>query len=223
MVDFGHSRGRSHRLLRFVVAGLIIAIVALGWVGYMTLQDLVRTRDELSAANASLSAANAAVDSTEADLASESEARAAADSKVSELTTQVTQMQSALSHQADCTKQLADEIAELKRVSELQQANFARFAEKSKWATANAARDKALNNALSDYLKAYQAAFDKKYAAANSWIAAGNAQVSVANTNLAVIQGEIKAGNSATKIIADALTALTPRIAATQATCSAPG
>jgi DNA repair exonuclease SbcCD ATPase subunit len=223
MVDFRHSPERPHRHLRFIVAGLIIAIAALAWVGYATLQDLARARDDLSTANASLNAANAALVTTEADLASETEAHAAADRKVEELASQVTQMQSALSHQADCTRQLADEIAELNRVSELQQVNFGRFAETSRWAAANAARDKALNNALSDYLKAYQAAFDKKYAAANSWIAAGNKQVSIANTNLADILGEIKAGNSASKIIGDALTALTPRIVATQTTCSSPG
>lgn len=219
MVEFGHAREGPRRLLRLIIAGLLVAIAVLVLVGYAMLQDVARTRDDLSAANASLSAAKAAIVTTEADLASETEAHAAADAKVSELTTQ---LQGALSGQADCTKQIADEIAELNRVTELQQANFGRFAERSEWVAANAARDKALNIALSDYLKAYQAAFDKKYATANSWIAAGNKQVSVANTNLAVIQAEIKASNSASKVIADALTALTPRIAATQTACSAP-
>lgn len=220
LVDFRHADEGPRRRLRFFIAGLVIVIAALAVVGFLALQDLARTRDDLSTANASLNAANAALVTTEADLASETEAHATADSKVAELTTQ---LQGALSRQTDCSKQLADEIAELTRISELQQANFGRFADKSEWAAANAARDRALNNALSDYLKAYQAAFDKKYATANSLIVAGNKQVSIANTNLAAIQAEIKAGNSATKVIGDALTALTPQIAATQTTCSAPG
>lgn len=199
-----------------IVAGLVVAIAALGWVSYSTLQDLTRARDDLSSANASLV-------TTRASLTSETSAHADANSKVLDLTGQVTQLNGVLVKQADCASQLAAEIAELNRISDLQGQNYSQFAEKSKWAAANVARNKALNNALSDYFKAYQAAFAKQYGSANDWIATGNKQVSVANTKLALMQDQVKAGNSATKTVGDALAALVATVAATQTACSAPG
>lgn len=221
MVDFGRGRFRDRPglLLPVVFLGLIIAIAALGLVGYATLQDASRARDELNAASAALSQANASLASTQEALVTEEAASAAAKAQVIDLTRRVNELDAALSHQTECTTQLSDQTAELARISELQRQNVNRYAENSAWTTANAARDKALNNALNDYFKAYQAAFKGQKPSANSWIAAGNKEVSVANTKLAVIQAEIKAGNTASKTIGDALTALTASVAATKATC----
>ena len=216
MVDFRHPRERRGFLVPVIVAGLVVALVALGWVSYATLQDLARARDDLNAANVSLV-------TTRASLTSETSAHADASNQVTDLTGQVTQLKSTLSNQANCTTQLLNEVSELNRISDLQRQNYNRFAEKSKWAGANVARNTALNNALNDYFKAYKAAFGKQYASANSWIATGNKQVSVANAKLSVMQGEVTAGNAATKTIGDALTALISSVAATQATCSAAG
>ncbi len=220
MVQFSYERRRPGLLVPLIFLGLVIAIVALGVVGYTTLQDVSRARDEFYTASVALSEANASVASTEAALASATAAAAEAKSQAIDLTRRVNDLDAALSHQTECTTQLATQTAELARITDLQRQNVNRYADNSTWATANAARDKALNNALSDFFKAYQAAFKGQKASANSWISAANKEVSVANSKLAVIQGEIKAGNAQTKTISDALTALSTSVAATKATCS---
>jgi septal ring factor EnvC (AmiA/AmiB activator) len=216
MVDFGRFRDGAGPLVKFVLVLLVVAIVALGWLGYSTLRDLTATRDELSAANDSLASTQASLATSQASVASQTSALADANKRVADLTTQ-------LQGAASCYMQLVDEIAELERISGLQRDNFGRFDDKSKWGAANIARDKALTLALSDYYNAYQAAFDGQDATANSWIKAGNTQVGLANAKQATMKSEIAASNTASRAIEDALTALDTVVTATKTACQAPG
>ena len=214
MVDFRHPREMPGYLLPAVIAGLVIAILALGWVTYTTLQDLDRARADLSTAAATLA-------TTETDLSAETDANAAANAMVADLTAKVNELQRAAPQQAECASQLGAELDELDRIRGLQRDNISRLAQTSRLRKAEAARDAATAAALSDRYNSYKSAFEGQRATANTWNAKANAQIKIANTNIAIIDVETKALNGRNKAIEDALAALSDRITATKAACSA--
>jgi Tfp pilus assembly protein PilO len=145
---------------------------------------------------------------------------AAATAERTALDETITELSAEVASQTACLAFQTSDLTELTRIAELQTANFNRSAEGSTWAKAEAAREKAIKDALDAYYQAYSKAFDGAISSARAWAAKGKdaeaaiaAQAKQQAAELALID------RSAAEIEA-ALDALEKQLASTQTSCT---
>lgn len=121
---------------------------------------------------------------------------AAASAEGDRLTAQVGTLQAQAQRQLDCVSALQGDAAVARAIEDLQTKNYNLAAQRSAWAQASLARDKALHAALNDRYQAYSAAFNGAYSTANLWMDRSNAQIDIANAKLAKMRSEIEKMNA---------------------------
>ena len=89
----------------------------------------------------------------------------------------------------------------------------------SRWATASAARQAAVNGALDAYYQAYLNAFNGQKATANSFVASGNVYLQTAKDQIAIMNAEVAANDQATAANGAALTTYNTHFAQTKTAC----
>jgi septal ring factor EnvC (AmiA/AmiB activator) len=179
-----------HRVpwLRVTVVLLAVALVGTGTWGYETGQNLARTEHDLATAKATINQDSSQIAALKTNLS-------AANSRSDDLAAQVTALQARVQNQDACIVALgkAGKLLSDVGTTEVQINNLT--AKGSAWAKANDARDTALIAANNDYYNAYSAAWDGSYAAANSWVSKGNAQIDRANKDLDTMDAQIATAN----------------------------
>jgi septal ring factor EnvC (AmiA/AmiB activator) len=213
--------GVDVRIAAIVAIVLVLAFGGAAAWAYTTNQDLERTRQSLATTSGTLETTKSTLSdtqgqltSTTADVASEQAAIEADTSKIKVLEFQV-------QRRGACIAAQTANLAELRRILELERANFARGTSTSAWGKAHAASDKALDLAI-DYLqKSYLAAAAGNYSSANSWLSKSNAQVRASNKQIAIGNKEIDKLNAASDAINAANDAFAETLKTTSSTCGA--
>ncbi len=206
--------------LSLLLGALLVAIVsATGAWGYLVNADLERTRGTLAStgtdrdtAKTSLTAVEATLASTRAELDSQQKQLADTDGRIPKLNDQI-------ARRSACIAAQSGNVAEMRRILDLQRANFARTTTTSPWGKADAAVSAAYHAALSDLEQAYVNAAAHRFSTANVWLSRANSQVGIGNRQLAVAGKQVEAMNAATKVINDALDAFAKKLSDTEATC----
>lgn len=218
------ARPRSNprlRLDRALIAIVVLSILLLatGGFAYATSRTLDDTRGSLSATQlqldstkTSLSAANTDLDTTKGLLTAERSSRVSAQA-------QVTQLQGRVAKQDQCIQAMNDSIRELGGIQVAITAAYNNTATGSRWATASAARQAAVNGALDAYYQAYLNAFNGQKATANSFVASGNVYLQTAKDQIAIMNAEVAANDQATAANGAALTAYNTHFAQTKTAC----
>jgi len=209
------------RLDRALIAIVVLSILLLatGGFAYATSRTLDDTRGSLSATQlqldstkTSLSAANTDLDTTKGLLTTERSSRVSAQA-------QVTQLQGRVAKQDQCIQAMNDSIRELGGIQVAITAAYNNTATGSRWATASAARQAAVNGALDAYYQAYLNAFNGQKTTANSFVASGNVYLQTAKDQIAIMNAEVAANDQATATNGAALSSYNTHFAQTKATC----
>ena len=188
------------------VAALIAILLLLAFGGaaawaYTTNADLERTRQTLTATTGTLDTTkstladtNETLTATTEDVADEAAAIKAGKSKITVLTFQV-------ERKGACIEAQTTNLAELRRILDLERKSFAQATSTSAWGKANAASNRALGLAI-DYLeKSYKSAAAGSYGTANSWLSKSNAQVAASNKQIKIGNKEIDKINASSDAI----------------------
>jgi hypothetical protein len=209
---------RAHRW-PLAAIGLVIALLAAGFYGWMTNAELTKANGSLRAAWADLDSTRTDLSATRSDLSTtrtsltaEQAARQAADQ-------QVTQLQGQVAAQSACISALQNDAADLVALAADEDAHFNATAKGSAISAANAAIATAYNAAISDYYNAYSAAFDGLYSTANSWISKGNAQIRAAGAAIDRYNAEVSKIDAGTAALDQREIGLIQQISQTQTTC----
>ena len=207
---------------RIVIMAAVIMLLALGgtaaWA-YTTNNDLESTRTTLGTTSGDLASTKSQLEDTKGqldeamtDLEDTAKAVAANQDRIKTLTFQI-------DRKGECIDAQAANLTEIKRILELERANFGRTTSGSAWAKAHAASQTAINAAINDLYKAYTNAAAGKYSTSNSWLDKSNAQIRVSNKQLDTMDNEIDAINKASDTINDANDAFQKTLDETVSTC----
>ncbi|MFL5679017.1 MAG: hypothetical protein ACJ77B_00280 [Chloroflexota bacterium] len=209
------------RLSLIVGALLVLAIAGTGAWAVVTNGDLDQARSRLTSTNADRDSTKATLASTESDLAAAKADLEAQTKLLQTAKTRIPELQTQISRKGDCITAQAGNLAELRRILQLQRANFARTTTTSLWGKAHAAEDKALRAAITDLYRAYQNAAARKYSTANSWLSASNAQIRLSNAKVKVSNTEVNRTNARSDAINKARDAFEKKLADTVTACGA--
>jgi septal ring factor EnvC (AmiA/AmiB activator) len=208
---------------RSLVVGalLALAIAGTGAWAVTTKADLDQARSTLTSTNADRDSTKATLASTDTELAATSADLNAAALKLAGAKARIPQLQEQISRKGECIAAQAGNLAELRRILQLQRANFARTTSTSVWGKAHAAEDKALGAAITDLYRAYQNAAARKYSSANSWLSASNAQIRLSNSKISISNAEVRRTNARSDAINKARDAFEKKLADTVTACGA--
>jgi peptidoglycan hydrolase CwlO-like protein len=204
-----------------IVIGIALLLGLIGAAAWA-----VTTNNDLQATRATLASTSGDLDTTKVDLASTTSTLdsttkdlASARKGIKDDQAKIKTLNFQIDRKGDCIEAQSANLAEMRRILDLERQNFARTGSASAWGKAYAADRKAINLAIDDLYKAYQSAAAGKLGTANSWISRSNAQIRVYNGELKNQQKQIDAINTATDSINRADDAFQKTLDATISTC----
>ena len=211
--------GVDVRVAAIVAVVLLLAFGGAAVWAYSTNQELERTRQSLSSTSGTLETTKATLADTQGKLTSTTADVTAEQAAIKADKSRITVLEFQIDRKGACIAAQTTNLAELRRILELERANFARATSTSPWGKAHAASDKALGLAI-DYLqKSYQSAAVGSYNTANSWLSKSNAQVRASNKQIAISNKEIDKLNAASDAINAANDAFADTLRKTASTC----
>ena len=213
---------RSGFDLRIVIIAAIVLLLALGgaaaWA-YTTNNDLTSTRTTLGATSGDLATTKSKLEDTQGQLAEAKTDLEDTTKTIAANQDRIKTLNFQIDRKAECIEAQASNLTEIKRILELERANFGQTTSGSAWAKAHTASQKAINAAIEDLYKAYTNAAAGKYSTSNSWLDKSNAQIRVSNKQLDTMDNEIDAINKASDSINDANDAFQKTLDETVSTC----
>ena len=216
------SATRSGVDLRIVLVGVIVLLLAFGgaaaWA-YTTNETLNATRASLDSTRGDLDSTKTSLSGTEADLAKARSDLSAEEDAIETNLAKLDVLEFQISRKDACIEAQTANLAEIRRILELERSNGGRTTTGSPWYKAQAASNKALDIAISDMAKAYTSAAAGNYSTANSWLRKSNAQVDASNKQIKVINREIDAFNALVEEINTASVEFEKTLARTASTC----
>lgn len=212
-------RGVDLRIVALLAIALLAALGGAAAWAATTNGDLGTTRAAVAAADGRLAMTKGSLADTEARLKTTEEALATERAAIKQADSRTTALNALVDRKAACIAVQATNVAEIRRILALERANFARTTTGSKWGKAEAARSKAIHNAIQYLYNAYTNALAGRYDTANSWVSKSNAQISVNNSKVRTANREIKAIDAATARINKATDAFFKTLGETAVTC----
>jgi septal ring factor EnvC (AmiA/AmiB activator) len=216
------SAKRSGIDLRIVIVGVVVLLLAFGgaaaWA-YTTNETLNATRASLDSTRGDLDSTKTSLTGTEADLAKARSDLSAEQDAIETNTAKLDVLEFQISRKDACIEAQTANLAEIRRILELERSNGGRTTTGSAWYKAQSASNKALDLAISYMAKAYTSAAAGNYSTANSWLSKSNAQVKVSNNQIKVINREIDAFNALVEEINTASIEFEKTLARTSSTC----
>jgi septal ring factor EnvC (AmiA/AmiB activator) len=216
------SARRSGVDLRIVLIGVIVLLLAAGGVAawaYTTNETLNATRATLDSTRADLASTKSSLTGTEADLAEARTDLGAEQDAIEANTAKLEVLEFQISRKDACIEAQTANLAEIRRILELERSNGGRTTTGSTWYKAHATSDKALDLAISYMAKAYTSAAAGNYSTANSWLSKSNAQVKTSNNQIKVMNREIDAFNALVEQINAASVEFGKTLIRTSSTC----
>lgn len=216
------STRRSGLDVRVAIVAAIVLLLVLGG----TAAWAVSTSNDLQATKATLGTTSGELDTTKSDLA---ETAATLDDTKAQLTdtneaieaneARIKTLEFQIERKGACIEAQSANLQEIRRITALERENFSRTTSGSSWGKAHTASQTAINAAIDDLYKAYQAAAAGNYGTANSWIDKSNAQIRASNRQLDTMDREIDAINAASDAINAANDAFEQTLITTESTC----
>ena len=210
----------SNRLSVVLGLAAVVAIGAVGAMGYSMTQDLGSTRVSLATAETELAGTKMKLETTSGSLAVQTTTLATAKQDHGALDATITELSTQVEDQTNCLSLQTAALAELGRIEQLQTENFNRTTEKSAYAKAEAVRAKAISAALDDYYQAYSKAFQGGTSAARTWAAKGKDAEATITAEEKKLKAELKTVDAKAAEIEAALDALEQQLAVTEAACA---
>lgn len=219
--DIDRSRRRRVRRAPALLAGVaaLVAIAATAALGYSRDQDLAAAWDGLTTTTSKLASTTETLATTTTTLNDTTVTLAAASEEREGLESQVTELSAQVAAQIDCAERQSSALDELSRISSLQTDNFNRTAEKSTWAKADDAQDKAISAALKAYYEAYRNAFVGSRSAARVEADKGSKAEARIKAEEKTMAAEQKLVDAAAGNIEKALDALEAQLGTLGSTC----